>query len=410
MSIAKFLHTAKTIGLGLCRDALWSGDHCNWIGAAMEYSGSQWQVIRRPVGPNLYSGAAGIGLFLAYLFHCTKQQDFRKTAEGAIRYALSHLDRLNSVHNFGFYSGLTGLAYALTEMSAIFGEQQLAEQGLAILRDLNPSQSSPRHRDVVSGSAGVIPVLLKLHGAYGDEFLLESALRHGDLLLQSANQSEEGWSWPTVENQPYRNLTGFSHGTSGAAWSLLELHNKSKYPRFLNAAQQAFRYERHWYSPEQENWPDFRYSPETGSPGYVAAWCHGAAGIGLSRVRAYQLLGDQDCRREAEIAVKTTTGILTSALSSGHGNYSLCHGHCGNAELLLYAGDVLGDESAVKVVHQMAEDAIRKFGVENSPWPCGVQNNEETPDLMLGLAGIGHFYLRLHDRRKVPSLLLAGPN
>jgi hypothetical protein len=28
---------------------------------------------------------------------------------------------------------------------------------------------------------------------------------------------------------------------------------------------------------------------------------------------------------------------------------------------------------------------------------------------MLGLAGIGYFYLRLHDRKKVPSVLMVGP-
>ena len=427
MHTARFLNVAEEIGARLCADAIWSGDLCHWVGDAMTHTQSGWKVTRRMVGPELYSGASGIALFLACLFRCSPQQEFRKTAEGALHYALSHLDRLNSSGNFGFYSGFTGLAYVLAEAAAIFRSPQLAEESRAILRELERQagrQAALRRWDITSGSAGVIPVLLKLHGVLGDEFLLESALRHGELLLQIANRGDEGWSWPATENPSHQNLTGFSHGTSGVAWSLLELHNKALHikalhekakdhvteDRFLNAALEAFRYERHCYSPESENWPDFRYTPEIGSPAYVAAWCHGAAGIGLSRVRAYQLLGDQDCRSEAEIAVRTTTGILTTALSNNQGNYSLCHGHCGNAELLLYAGDVLGDESSINFVHQMARDAIQKFCVEKNPWPCGVQNGGETPDLLLGLAGIGHFYLRLYDRRKVPSVLLVGPN
>jgi lantibiotic modifying enzyme len=251
-------------------------------------------------------------------------------------------------------------------------------------------------------------MLLKLHGRFGDEFLFDLAVRHGEVLLQSAQRSDEGWSW-TAGGEKYRNLTGFSHGAAGAGWALLELHCKSGDQRFLTAAKEAFRYERHWYSPQWENWPDFRSSSESGDPGYVAGWCHGAPGIGLSRIRAFQLLGDQDFRTEAEIAVRTTTRTLNSALSSGQGDYSLCHGHCGNAELLICAGDVLGDEDSIKAVHQIAEDALQKYSIEKNPWPCGVLNGGETPDLMLGLAGIGHFYLRLYDRQKIPSLLLVGP-
>jgi lantibiotic modifying enzyme len=305
-------------------------------------------------------------------------------------------------------------------MSAIFGQQHLAEQGLAILKgspvsfDLEHSPSAMHRSEILSGSAGVIPVLLKLHGTYGHRFLLDTALHHGERLLQSAHRGEKGWSWASAETQPYDNLTGFSHGTSGVAWALLELHNKNpdknNDARFLHAAQEAFRYERSWYNPEQENWPDFRYVPQLGSPAYLTAWCNGAGGIGMSRIRAYQLLGDHLCRSEAEIAVKTTTRLSAEALSNNQGNYSLCHGYCGNAELLLYAGEVFGDERAIQWVHHMAEDALRKFGAENTPWRCGTQNYEETPDLMLGLAGIGHFYLRLHDRQRVPSVLLVGPD
>ncbi|HEV2960804.1 MAG TPA: lanthionine synthetase LanC family protein [Candidatus Angelobacter sp.] len=403
--LAGFLGIAEEIGTRICNEAQWSGELCNWIGDTMAYEESRWQVVRRTVGPTLYSGASGIALFLAHLFRCAPEQTFRKTAEGAIGYVLSHVDKLSSAANLGFYSGLTGLAYVLSEMAEAFGVQQLADQSLAILRALSSIPVNPQQWDVVSGSAGMIPVLLKLHSRYGNQPLLDSALRHGDTLLQSASQSEFGWSWSAGESQPHNNLTGFAHGTAGVAWSLLELYDKTGCQRFFTAAQEAFRYERHWYNPAWENWPDFRTVPESGKPNNVVGWCHGACGIGLSRIRAFQLLGDQDCQTEAKIAVHTTTRALQGALSS-RGNYSLCHGHCGNAELLLWAGDVLGDEASIATVQQIASDAVQKYSYEKNPWPCGVMNGGETPDLMLGLAGIGHFYLRLYDRQKIPSVLL----
>jgi lantibiotic modifying enzyme len=42
-------------------------------------------------------------------------------------------------------------------------------------------------------------------------------------------------------------------------------------------------------------------------------------------------------------------------------------------------------------------------------WPCGAPGGAETPNLMLGLAGIGYFYLRLYDPIHTPSLLMVIP-
>ena len=39
-------------------------------------------------------------------------------------------------------------------------------------------------------------------------------------------------------------------------------------------------------------------------------------------------------------------------------------------------------------------------------WPGGVPNADEMVGLMMGVAGIGYFYLRLHDEAKTPSILM----
>jgi hypothetical protein len=51
---------------------------------------------------------------------------------------------------------------------------------------------------------------------------------------------------------------------------------------------------------------------------------------------------------------------------------------------------------------------IQRYLLPRAPWPCGVPEGGETPNLMLGIAGIGHFYLRLYDPR-TPSILLLVP-
>src|SRR5204863_3916825 len=102
----------------------------------------------------------------------------------------------------------------------------------------------------------------------------------------------------------------------------------------------------------------------------------------------------------------TTRKWLESNLNSGNGNYSLCHGLAGNAEVLLYGSRTLttGAEDALslalRVAHAGQVDSVSRGGT----WSCGAGGGE-TPGLMLGLAGIGLFYLRLHDP-SVPSALL----
>lgn len=410
MSENKFLETADAIGARLCRDALWAGDRCNWLGDAMEYAESRWQVVHRSFGPDLYSGTSGIAVFLGRLFASTQEKIFKATAEGAIRCAISQMHQLNPSQDFGFYSGLTGIAFALSELAEVLENEQLHTQGLEILRGLPVKDIAFQSWDVISGSAGIIPVLLKMHGRYKHDFLLDAASRHGEMLLGAANRSDQSWSWKTIGVPGQKDLTGFSHGTAGIAWSLLELNEHVKEPRFFDAANAALHYERRCYDPQQENWPDFRAESQNGKPICAVAWCHGAPGIGLSRLRAYQILKDSDCRKEADAAIKTTTRALTAALQTGEGNYSLCHGNLGNCELLLHACDVLGDSSGMETVVSLANEGIHRFEQSRNSWPCGVLNGGESPNLMLGLAGIGYFYLRLHDRKKSPSLLMISPN
>src|SRR5581483_2271946 len=147
------------------------------------------------------------------------------------------------------------------------------------------------------------------------------------------DRGDEGWSWRTVGGMR-RNLTGFSHGTAGIGWALLELWSATGEERFRGGALEAFRYERSLFDAEQRNWPDYR-EEETR---YPAVWCHGAGGIGFSRLRAWQLLGDPETLAEARTALATTADTLREDRSFG-----LCHGTAGNADLLVYASDVLGE-------------------------------------------------------------------
>jgi len=234
--------------------------------------------------------------------------------------------------------------------------------------------------------------------------------------MKAARRTSAGWSWNTLNidaDRRQQDLTGFSHGAAGIGRALLELHHVTGERAFREGAEQAFRYERQWFDPARENWPDFRSlydlsSGRSGPPGYPVTWCHGAPGIALSRLRAFALTGDSDSLTEAEAATRTTMATVEPPAGGTDDamSFCLCHGAAGNAEVLLIAGELLNRPEYVGICERLGAYGIARYEKEHAPWPCGVTEGGESPDLMLGLAGIGYFYLRLFDTKRTPSVLL----
>jgi lantibiotic biosynthesis protein len=73
----------------------------------------------------------------------------------------------------------------------------------------------------------------------------------------------------------------------------------------------------------------------------------------------------------------------------------LLHGH-------RVLGQERGDDAALALA--VAAAGIESHASDGRPWPCGIDGGE-TSGLMLGLSGIGYFYLRLY-KSAVPSILL----
>jgi lantibiotic modifying enzyme len=369
-----------------------------------------WDIRQRSFGPDLYSGTSGVALFLASVIQMEEDRLIRKTAEGAARHAYHHAGDLPTALRFGVYSGTMGIAWALIRVGELLGVPAWQERGIGLLDDLVP-QAADAALDVMAGYAGAIPLLLEFSSRFGRPSWVELAMTWGDRLVQSAEKSPEGWSWRTIDLPgltAQRNLTGFSHGVAGIGWAFVELFAATHEARFLNAAEAAFRYERTFYSPENENWPDFRdfLRPPGSPPAFGMAWCHGAPGIALSRLRAWRLTGASQAREEAETAVRTTKRALESPAAASAG-FSLCHGCAGNADVLLEAHRDLGAAELREVAEKTGFAGMEQFESQRLPWPCGFPGAGETACLMLGTAGIGYFYLRLANPT-VPTVLMIG--
>lgn len=398
------LDTAFGLARRLVAESHWSEGLCCWMGTDVDDSGPQATGrVYRSLGPDLYGGTAGVALFLAELYRHSPDSAVRECGRGAIRHALSQSDRIPPAVRFGLFTGWLGIALAAARAGVLLGEEELVQSGWKVLQRWRTVDCA--EFDIISGLTGAICGLLIMRQVAPQDGLLETAARLGDTLLQRAENSEAGYSWRSPGAR-HRNLTGFSHGTAGAIHALLELYAATEEARFLEGALRALAYERYWFDAAAANWPDFRNERARGRhlrfPGsFTSTWCHGAPGIALSRLRAFEILNEEELKTEAIIAMETSSRMIERWLRSGLGNYSLCHGLCGNADVLLCGGAILR-QPAPRQALQVAEMG-RRHMASAAEWPCGTGGGE-SPNLMLGLAGIGHYYLRLFDPR-VPSIL-----
>lgn len=403
------LKTADEIGRRLVREAVWDGDQCNWMGAAPAASRHE-ALAYRALGTDLYTGTSGVALFLAELCVASSNSEARRTALGGIRQSLGQCAALTSRNRLGFYTGGLGVVFSAARIGNLLAEQDLVKQAAKLLRACTQDLQDHREPDLLSGDAGAIVALLLLRQMLCDANLLDLARRLGDGLLETADRLGGGYSWKSPKFAYHRNLTGLSHGASGIGFALLELFHVTGDIRYREAGEGAFQYERAWFSAEEGNWPDFREGTRRKSSrarlNFATYWCHGAPGIGLSRLRSYEILRNPTDKLEASIAANTTYQVIQKEMQERNFNLSLCHGLAGNIELLLYAREVLGEEwlERSQLAWEVAEAGLDASRRNNGVWTCGVPQGE-TPSLMTGLAGIGYFYLRL-SLPAIPSILM----
>jgi len=266
--------------------------------------------------------------------------------------------------------------------------------------------------DLFSGLAGAIVALLTLDSLLNRTWLTSTASALGESLVAAGTRNGEAVSWRSSDLRSSRDLLGFSHGTAGIAYALLELWRRLGCRELKEAACGAFAYERQWFDATVANWPDFRVDDHKRSKArakarFTTAWCHGAPGIALSRWRATELLHDEDLLAEARTALQTTRSVVIDSLEDPFAEFCLCHGLAGNAEVLLSCGGVQTPQEAISCRHLAEEVAERiwKDGVSVRP-RFGRSGHDafDTPGLMLGLAGLGWYFLRLH-RLDLPSIL-----
>jgi class II lanthipeptide synthase len=396
VSPQRLLDGACLVGERIGQLAIRGARDATWLGIQPAQSRSTVGV----AGPDLYDGTAGIAVFLACLAEVTGQATHLDLALAAGRSAREQLAAAPRGRiGLGGFGGWGGEIYRCALMAGVGDQTSLwtyAEETAARLDD--ELIAADGQFDIIAGAAGCIGALLAAHAMHGSSAFLGAAQRCGDHLVGHARPLDGdrlGWLNPAFGPRP---LTGFSHGVAGIAWALGRLWQATGAARYAETAAGALRYERSLFLPSRDNWPDLRDNlPAHDEPVCMTAWCHGAPGIGLSRLGLADDLTDP-----AEVQAAVTATVAEGL----DGSDCLCHGVAGNIDFLAAAARANGEGPSPVIDTAVASLLTR---VDNGRCRSGSPSGVETPGLMTGLAGIGYQLLRLGNPSRIPSVLLLEP-
>lgn len=422
------LKEARRIGDNLLAKAQKDDNGTYWKTMTMDMN----QDIGWQLSEGIYSGVSGIALFLLELHKRTGEPKYKAAAEDSMRWVTAYCQN-NPGTYFAFFTGRMGVPYALLKMAEATGESSWTEKALEIARPCIDFVESPSGiDDLINGRSGTAMGLLHLYAATREKWVLDAVEAYVKRLIQNAHHGPKGLYWDR-SSKNISGLCGFSHGAAGIGWVFMELGRCFNNHSFYHMAQQAFLYESHYYDTKRKNWPDLRkgiYNDDDEQKhrkaylendmdfftvgGDMNAWCHGAAGIGLSRLRAMELfkeISQNDLQKlyKTHVLQAVDKTILTDITRENPApSYILCHGGGGNADIFLEAYEIFNDKKYLALAEDVAQKAL-DYQKEHNRYICGyraAKTEEEDTSLFMGNAGIGYFYLRVLAPHDVPSILI----
>ncbi|OKJ97260.1 type 2 lanthipeptide synthetase LanM family protein [Streptomyces sp. CB02400] len=416
---AELVAAATGIGDRVRRLATVREGRVGWI-APQPVAYGVWDLA--PLDADLYSGLSGIGLFLARLGRISGHPRFTSLALDVADEVVRRVRASAAAHggagaggqeDIGAFGTWMGPLYFLAHLDRLLGgTPHLAAVREPVLSVAEHALDGTKAYDVVAGSAGCALALLALVDAGQDPDGRAAALarRTARHLVTGAvpDGTGRGLAWEHHHIDSARPLTGFAHGVAGIVTALARLAVVAPDEGCAEAVAGGLAYETEAFDPEAGNWPDFR--AEAPSP-FRSLWCHGAAGIGMSRL---DLIGrPATAGLERHLAADALAALRPGDRGpdagahrlTGRGSDSMCHGDLGNLELVLLA-ERDGRSEPGRLMRLLGE---KLDAAAESDWVCGSPTRAETPGLLTGLSGVGHQLLRFACPDEVPSVLLLHP-
>jgi lantibiotic modifying enzyme len=369
-------------------------DRAGWLSWELTADGQPSTM--RGGNPALYDGDSGNAYACAVLGVVLDRSDLVDLSVRAARHALNRSSGLGPA----LLGGRPGVELAVRRIEVLTG---------ARVADIDASGWARADRngaDLTDGLAGT----LYAGSVVGAPLPAQRELV--EALTATGVAGPVGRSWPDPFASDQRALCGLAHGASGVALALAEAAAQQTVlaPDARPLIGAALAWERAWFDPIRGSWPDLRGE----SISYPAWWCHGAAGIGLVRLRMLALqragleigLPEPSLLAEAGAAIRAGSAELARAVAGGGhpAGLTLCHGAGGVLELLTLAAEVFGVEEHLRLGRQFAAQLLADLDRDPLRWATGLPVLGGG-GLFLGLGGAAVVLARLaFPERRIPPV------
>ncbi|MDO4276777.1 MAG: type 2 lanthipeptide synthetase LanM [Eubacteriales bacterium] len=375
----------------ICDTAVIAGEDINWIGLQF-YEKDRWNM--GPSGMYLYGGISGIALFLAYYLHNFSNERvekiFRLVSAKLVRYTEELCERKNPANNLrtGLYDGESSLVYSYLLLYDITGNIFYLNYAEKHFHAMKSYLAEDKCYDLLAGNAGAIVAAIKLFYAVGDKKYLESAVGIEQQLWEHRQEMERGVGWE-LENTAGP-LAGMAHGNSGFLMAYSMLYEAVGDTSYLNKIDYLLKYEDSLYSEESGNWRDLR-SP--GNEGHIInAWCHGAPGILVSRLKLSCVSEFEMVHRDIQRAAQALF------VREQNGQICLCHGTAGR---LLIMRQYLKEYQNMEY-RKLYNETLNSFVYDLEDWEKLNADEYLNPAFMNGITGVGLALIELYKNNETP--------
>ncbi len=378
----------------LCDSAVILGEDITWDNIVY-YDDNTWKLA--PMGLELYDGLAGIAVFFASLCKTCLTEKYQKifklTCNKLFAYTDQNRDFIQGTqtNNSGLLKGEGSILYAYLLLYKITGEQKFFFYAEKHYMHFEKVLLQYENVDYLSGSAGAVIVLVKMYAETNHRKYLDAAAFLGEKIWERVKKQTYGYG---IEREDGGlPLAGMAHGTSGYLMAyayLLENVNEIKY---RNRIEELLAYENSLYNSENSNWKDLRKAEEESQ--YTTAWCHGAPGIAIARMK----LSGMEAFAENQTVREDIFHCLHALEENKKDNsICLCHGLAGNLWIRNILSKWCGSNEG-KVGQRKSEELLKRMSNPLNILPRERYNFS----LMTGVTGIG---LLLNDEKLCRDIFL----
>lgn len=321
----------------LIEEAIWNDDKTEVSWCQINFNAEKnmvWHMT--PMNMYLYNGLAGMLLIFYELNQSRKEQkiiEIYKTIKNMLfAYTEGGRRSLESIQSnlIGMYDGESSIIYTYLILYQQSKDKQYlyyAEEHSTIVEQL--IDKSQKY-DLLSGNAGAAQVLLKLYEVSGKNKYLTLAEKAITRLQEHKEKQNQGIGWRIREDIPP--MSGMAHGNAGILMPVFTLWKKTGKEKYKQLAEEIWEYEESLYDVDIGNWIDVRNTEKCGGEVGAMAWCHGAAGILLSRLYCNELTDAKLWKERFAKDINRAYKILKKYWIRD--SWSLCHGICGNLWIL----------------------------------------------------------------------------